>query len=121
MDKYIDNLTHNPIIKILLIALLFDIFLGSLRALKEHKWNSTIGINGMLRKFGMIGSIMFLALSDVCINIDLLFFIPEEILSTINLQRVGTCELFGIMFSLYEITSILKNMILCGLPVPKRC
>lgn len=119
MNEYINNLTHNPIIKVLIITLLLDLFLGSIRAGKEHKWNSTIGINGMLRKFGMIGSIIFLALADVCIDIDLLFFVPEDILSIIKLKRVGTCELFGIMYILYEITSVLKNMVLCGMPVPK--
>lgn len=118
MENFINNLANNPVIKILLIALLLDIFLGAIRALKDKGWNSTVGINGMLRKFGMIGSIICLALADTCINLDLLFFMPDEILSYINLQRVGSCELFGIMFILYEATSVLKNMVLCGIPVP---
>jgi toxin secretion/phage lysis holin len=33
---------------------------------------------------------------------------------------MGVCELFCILFILYEIVSILKNMTLCGLPVPAR-
>lgn len=119
MNDFISNLSENPIIKILIITLLLDVFYGSIRAIKEKKWNSTVGINGMLRKFGMIGSIIFLALADVCIDLDLLFFIPEDILKVVKLQRVGSCELFGIMFILYEITSVLKNMLLCGIPVPK--
>lgn len=119
MESFINNLTNNPLCKILLIVLILDVFLGSLRAIKEHKWNSTVGINGMLRKFGMIGSIVCLALVDTCINLDLLFFMPDEILSYINLQRVGSCELFSLMFILYEATSILKNMVLCDMPIPK--
>ena len=120
MQNFINNIANNPLCKILAIILILDVFLGSLRAIKEHKWNSTVGINGMLRKFGMIGSIICLALVDSCINLDLLFFVPDEVLSFINLQRVGSCELFSIMFILYELTSVLKNMVLCGMPIPKK-
>ena len=119
MENIIIGLSSNVIIKILVIALIFDIFLGSLRALKEKKWNSTIGINGILRKVGMIGSILFLFLTDIIINLDLLFMIPKDLLAYIGSNKVGSCELFGIMFTLYEITSILKNMILCDIPCPK--
>lgn len=120
MQNFLNNIANNPLCKILAIILILDVFLGSLRAIKEHKWNSTVGINGMLRKFGMIGSIICLALVDSCINLDLLFFVPDEVLSFINLQRVGSCELFSIMFILYELTSVLKNMVLCGMPIPKK-
>ncbi len=114
-------LNFNNIIFYLLIAtILLDVFLGSLRALKEKKWNSTVGINGILRKTAMIGSSIFLIIIDSILKIDLLFFIPKEITNTLKLNEVGIFELFGIMFILYEITSILKNMVKCGLPIPKR-
>lgn len=114
-------LNFNNIIFYLLIAtILLDVFLGSLRALKERKWNSTIGINGILRKSAMIGSSIFLIIIDSILKIDLLFFIPKEITNTLKLNEVGIFELFGIMFILYEITSILKNMVKCGLPIPKK-
>ena len=111
---------NNIIFYLLVTAILLDIFLGSLRALKEKKWNSTIGINGILRKTAMIGSSIFLIIIDSILKIDLLFFIPKEITNILKLNEVGIFELFGIMFILYEITSILKNMILCGLPIPKK-
>ena len=57
IQTLINNTSNSPIVKILIIALLFDVFLGSLRAIKEKNWNSTIGINGMLRKAGMVGSV----------------------------------------------------------------
>lgn len=119
MNNFINNMSTNPVVKVLIISLLLDIFLGSLRAIKEHSWNSTVGINGMLRKFGMLGSIFCLGLMDACVNFNLLGFVPEDVLSVISLQKVGTCELFGIMFVLYELTSVLKNMILCDIPCPK--
>lgn len=111
---------NNIIFYLLITAILLDIFLGSLRALKEKKWNSTIGINGILRKTAMIGSSIFLIIIDSILKIDLLFFIPKEITNILKLNEVGIFELFGIMFILYEITSILKNMVLCGLPIPKK-
>ena len=111
------NLNFN---NILITTILLDIFLGSLRAIKEKKWNSTVGINGTLRKIAMIGSSIFLIVIDSMLKIDVLFFIPKEITQTLKLNEVGIFELFGIMFTLYEITSILKNMVLCGLPIPKK-
>lgn len=33
---------------------------------------------------------------------------------------MGVCELFCLLYILYEIVSILKNMTLCGLPVPTK-
>jgi len=111
---------NNFIFYLLIITILLDVFLGSIRALKEKKWNSTIGINGILRKTAMIGSSIFLIIIDSLLKIDLLFFIPKEITNITKINEVGIFELFGIMFILYEITSILKNMVLCGLPIPKR-
>lgn len=35
MENTINDMSNNVIIKILIIALIFDIFLGSLRAIKE--------------------------------------------------------------------------------------
>ena len=111
---------NNIIFYLLITTILLDVFLGSLRALNERKWNSTIGINGILRKTAMIGSSIFLIVIDTILKIDLLFFIPKEITETIKLKEIGIFELFALMFILYETTSILKNMVLCGLPIPKR-
>ncbi len=115
MQDFIYNTSNNPVIKILIIALLFDVFLGALRAVKERKWNSTIGINGMLRKAGMIGSIIFLALADNVIQINLIAWIPETIRTAINFNAVGICDFFCIMFILYELTSVVKNAAIVGI------
>ncbi|MBQ9658344.1 MAG: phage holin family protein [Clostridia bacterium] len=120
MINIIQGMSNNIIIKIVFVVIMFDIFLGSLRAIKEKKWNSTVGINGILRKIGMIGSMLFLFICDRMLNLNLLFMVPEEVLKYINISIVGSCELFGIMFILYETTSILKNMILCDIPAPEK-
>ena len=109
---------NNIIFYLLVISILLDVFLGSIRAIKDRSWNSTVGINGILRKTAMIGSSVFLIVVDSILNIDLLFFIPDEVLNFLHINSVGIFELFGIMFILYESSSILKNMVLCGLPIP---
>lgn len=120
MQSFINDMSLNPIVKLFLIFLLLDILLGSIRAIKEKNWNSTVGINGMLRKAGMICSILCLALADMVVNLNLLAFVPEAVLQAMSLQRVGMCEMFGIMFILYEATSILKNMAIIDMPVSKK-
>ena len=105
---------------ILLYSVLMDTILGVLRAVKEHKFNSCVGIDGAIRKVAMLFSVMFLMFIDSMVQIDFLFMIPQEYLQWIGIERMGACELFCILFILYEIVSILKNMTLCGLPVPAR-
>ena len=97
---------------------LLDTFLGVLRAIKEHKFNSCVGIDGAIRKVAMIFSVLILMLLDTIMNIDLLFMIPEQYLQIIGISKLGICEIFALLFVLYECVSILKNMTLCGLPVP---
>ena len=106
--------------KLLLYAVLLDTLLGVLRAIKEHKFNSCVGIDGALRKVAMILSVVFLMIIDASVKIDFLFMIPKEYLQYIGLERLGICELFCILFILYECISILKNMTLCGLPIPTK-
>ena len=105
---------------ILLIAVLLDTVLGVLRAVKEHKFNSSAGIDGAIRKVAMIFSVILLMLVDSLVEMNFLFMIPEEYLSYLGITRLGICELFCLLFILYEMVSILKNMTLCGLPVPAK-
>ncbi len=120
LDKIINLLNTKYMIKLTILLIILDIILGSIRALKDHKWNSTFGINGILRKSAMIICMIFFVFVDYCVKLDLLFFIPKEITEYIHLNNSGVTELFGIMFFLYEATSILKNMLLCGLPIPSK-
>lgn len=105
---------------ILLYAVLLDTILGVLRAIKEHKFNSCVGIDGAIRKAAMLLSVVFLMIVDASVKIDFLFMIPKEYLQYIGLERMGICELFCILYILYETISVLKNMTLCGLPVPMK-
>ena len=97
-----------------------DTILGVLRAIKEHKFNSCVGIDGAIRKVAMLFSVMFLMVIDSMVQINFLFMIPEEYLQYLGIERLGVCEVFCILYILYEAISILKNMTLCGLPIPAK-
>lgn len=120
MDKIITLLSSNSFVKILLIAVALDTILGVLRAIKEHKFNSCVGIDGAIRKAGMLLSVCFLMATDVIMHINVLSMVPEEYVQLLGIDKMGICEFFSLLFVLYELVSILKNMTLCGLPVPAK-
>ena len=113
-------LAGNSFFEILLIAVALDTILGVLRAIKEHKFNSCVGIDGAIRKVAMLLSVGVLMLVDLIMHIDILFMVPETYVQLIGIEKLGVCEFFCLLFILYEIVSILKNMTLCGLPVPQK-
>lgn len=120
MDKIITLLSSNSFVKILLIAVALDTIPGVLRAIKEHKFNSCVGIDGAIRKAGMLLSVCFLMATDVIMHINVLSMVPEEYVQILGIDKMGICEFFSLLFILYELVSILKNMTLCGLPVPTK-
>ena len=120
MEKILSLLANNSFIKLLLIAVTLDTILGVLRAIKEHKFNSCAGIDGAIRKAAMLLSVCLLMAADVIMHINILFMIPESYIKILGIQKMGICEFFALLFILYEGVSILKNMTLCGLPVPSK-
>lgn len=120
MFNFLQNLVNNDGIKILIIVIVLDTIFGILRAIKEKNVNSTIGIDGIIRKVGMLISVFFLSMIDFIISIDLIGFIPEEIKQFLHFEKVGINDLFVLLFIIFEILSIFKNMILCKLPIPKK-
>lgn len=120
MNDLIILLGSNSLIKLLLLAVVLDTILGVGRAIKYHKFNSSVGIDGAIRKVMMLVSAGVLMLADLIIHINLVGFIDEKYLQIIGLEKVGMCELFCLLFIVYEAVSILKNMLLCGLPIPRR-
>lgn len=118
MKEILNNIMENKLIIVVVIFTILDILLGCVRAVKERKWNSTVGINGGLRKVAMIVSLLLLLVSDTLLDLNLLGFMPTDMEA--HFPNVGLTEIFGILFFLYEFTSILKNMIKCGIPVPKK-
>lgn len=117
---FLQNLINQNEIKVLIIVIVLDTIMGILRAIKEKSINSCIGIDGIIRKVGMLLCIFFLSMIDYIVNIDLIAFIPETIKTFINLEKVGIANLFCIIFIIFETLSIFKNAILCKLPIPKK-
>ena len=67
-----------------------------------------------------IVSVVGLAMLDKLIGFNMLPFVPEEVLKYIGITQVGICEFFCLLYIMYESISILKNMCLCGLPIPSK-
>ena len=107
-------------LKTLIILVVLDTIFGVLRAFKERKINSNIGIDGLIRKFGMMISVIFFMLIDMILEINMIGFIPDEIRTAIKIESVGVSTLFLLLFIVYESLSVLKNMVKCKLPIPKK-
>lgn len=124
MDTFkilVGTLAHNTIIQLVVVAVVMDTLFGAGRALKRHKFNSSVGIDGAIRKISMLVSLVFLAVIDGLVHINLIGFIPEEARAYFpqSISTIGLAEFFGLLYLCYEVVSILKNMALCGLPVKK--
>lgn len=113
-------LLENKLIKALIIIIALDTIFGILRAIKERKINSGIGIDGIIRKVGMLVSIMFFLLVDIVLEINLIGFIPEGLREYLIVDKIGVAVLFNLLFIVFELLSVLKNMIKCKLPIPKK-
>lgn len=119
--RLVGTLVNNIFVDILFVAVCADMIFGTLRAAKYRCWNSAVGIDGAIRKAGMIASVLLFTLMDMLLRVDLLSWLPADIrnvMDTMGVVKMGITELFCLLFILYEATSVLKNMLLCGLPVP---
>ena len=112
------KLVGSTSLQILCIVIVLDLIFGILRAIKEKSLNSCIGIDGMIRKVGMFITIIVLTIIDELVHIDFIGFIPESAKEILQLDEVGIAYVFNILFVIFEILSIFKNMILCKMPIP---
>lgn len=112
------KLVGSTSLQILCIVIVLDLIFGILRAIKEKSLNSCIGIDGMIRKVGMFITIIVLTIIDELVHIDFIGFIPESAKEILNLDEVGISYVFNLLFVIFEILSIFKNMVLCKMPIP---
>lgn len=119
ITEFIEVAANNTIIELVVLAIVFDTIFGVLRAVKERKFNSCAGIDGAIRKVGMLISLVLMLAVDMLVNINLIGFIPETVRTYLGITSVGVAEFFALLYIAYEVTSIFKNMALCGLPVKK--
>lgn len=120
MKEYYEIMVHNKGVQLLVIFIVLDVIFGVLRAIEEGKLNSTIGIDGIIRKVGMIITICVCILVDTIVEVDLIGFIPENVKSVLGLSKIGVSMIFNILYIIFEILSIFKNMYKCKLPLPKK-
>ena len=70
--------SNNIFIEILMLTICADTLLGVLRAIKFRQFNSSVGIDGAIRKVAMVVSVGILMLADLLIHVNLLAFIPVQ-------------------------------------------
>ena len=78
-----------------------DMVFGSLRAAKYRKWNSTVGIDGAIRKAGMLACVLLLTAIDMMMHVDVLGWLPVDtrnVLDACGVVKMGVTELFPCCF-----------------------
>lgn len=120
MNEIIKMISNSKSVKILIVCIILDVIFGILRALKEKKINSCIGIDGIIRKVGMVLSIAFCFVIDYISHFNLIGFLPESITESLHLGQCGLAFIFNSLYIVFEGLSILKNMIKCKMPIPKK-
>lgn len=119
IEKIFMELVASKVIEAVVLLIVFDTIFGIIRAIKEHSFNSSVGIDGAIRKISMLVSLVGLQIADFITGFNLIGFIPKEIRAYLPLEVIGLAEFFGLIYCSYEVVSVLKNMALCGLPVKR--
>lgn len=111
--QYMGAYLTDSLISLLMVLCFFDVLLGILVAIRTGTINSTIGLNGIVRKCVIIASLLFLHMVDILCKINLISIFPEAVRqwleNTFNINNIGVAGLFGIYIIIFELLSILKN------------
>lgn len=122
MDILLNYLHQHTTIIIVAVAIIFDTLLGFFLSVKDKKTYSSIGIDGMIRKASMLACIVFLVCLDYILHINIIGWLPEQILQIfkiVHMNNIGISDVFSVLFVVFELLSILKNWALIGLPMFK--
>lgn len=122
MDVLLNYLHQHTTIIIVAVAIIFDTLLGFFLSVKDKKTYSSIGIDGMIRKASMLACIVFLVCLDFILHINIIGWLPEQILQIfkiVHMNNIGISDVFSVLFVVFELLSILKNWALMGLPMFK--
>lgn len=117
--NFLSEAAVNPLVILVAACVVADTIFGMMKALKQHTFNASFGLDGAIRKVVMIVSVLFLMLVDRLIGINVIGLISPEVREAVRIDRIGLGELFCIMYALHEMASILRNWYVFGLPVPK--
>lgn len=119
MQKYITIINSDIYLKILISVISLDVILGVLRAIRGKCINSTIGIDGIIRKVAMIVTIMICLFIDSLIDVNLIWFIPKKWREALHISKIGLGNLFCLLYIAFESLSVLKNMHKIKIPIFK--
>ena len=76
--RFFAALMGNIFVRLLLIVVCADMVFGSLRAAKYRAWNSAVGIDGAIRKAGMLACVLLFTAVDMMMHIDVLGWLPVD-------------------------------------------
>ena len=65
----------------------------------------------------MLLSLVCLVFVDILCPVNLIGFVPATLREYIHMQDITVMEFFALLYIVYEVLSVLKNMTLSGLPV----
>lgn len=68
----------------------------------------------------MLVSTIFIKMIDYLIDLDFLAFVPIVVKEYLHFEQFGIGSLFALLFIIFESLSVLKNMVICKLPIPKK-
>lgn len=109
---------------LMIVALLIIIhffFIGYVKAYLKCQLNSSVGLDGLIRKAMILFSMLLFALLDEILCFNLLNQFPNELFNRFSksgLEKIGLMKVLGIGVILQEGTSILENLHELGLPIP---
>ncbi|MGL4338442.1 MAG: phage holin family protein [Turicibacter sp.] len=110
------------ILMLMALLVMIDFMTGYTRAYMKRELNSSVGLDGLIRKgmicFAMMGFIVF----DYIASFNLISMLPEAVrewLQSSDVIQMGLSDIMGIGIILQEMTSILENLHQLGLPLPR--
>ena len=98
-----DIMRGNILFQLVVIMIVMDVVFGSLRAAKERSFNSSVGIDGGIRKIGMLISLVCLVFVDILCPVNLVGFLPETLREYIHMQDITVMEFFELLYIVYEV------------------
>lgn len=112
-----------PVVGLTIVAFLMicDVLSGLFKSIAQKRGvNSTIGINGLIRKAGVLLALLVFIVIDSFISLNFAAMVPNELLAAFNLEnaQVGLSHVMLVFFGLFELTSLFENLGEIGVPIP---
>lgn len=110
------------ILMMIAVLVLADFMTGYVKAYTKCELNSSIGLDGLIRKAMILFSMLIFMILDGILRLNFISCLPNQILEVIQrfgIEKIGLSELMGMGIILQEGTSILENLHQLGVPIPK--